>query len=171
MVERATPTLEAANSDSLPKLLENESSVLLYGSMEEQKRLVSRVIGGSDLLVAIVNCEQLQEGHRQIAINGNIGPSTYENIVKLGFVPDLIVARCKTIEEAAALVEWTVIGSQLICMIAPRESDHWRWNSLDAFQLQVYCGDTDTFVLNRVTSSRQSPSSLPPSPLQRPSSQ
>jgi hypothetical protein len=146
-----------------------EASDLLYGDIEEQRKLVLGLTRGSDLLIAMVNCEELQEGHRQVAVRGSLGEGTYENVIELGFVPDLIVARCATLDEAKALVDWTVLGSQLICMVAPKGSDHKRWSATDRFSLQVFCGN-DAFVLSRLTSLRRLPFSLPPLHRQLPSS-
>lgn len=157
-VARAPPSCEAANLADLPKLLEKEPQVLLYGDIEEQKKLVLGITGGSDLLVAMVDCGDLQEGHRQIAVNGRLGDIGYENVAGLGFVPDLIVAKCENLKEAKALVDWTILGSQLICMIASSSSNHKQWNTMDDFRLQVFCGSGEAFVVNRLTSSRQLPS-------------
>lgn len=154
----AVPRLEVIDPGSLPGVMENEAAVLLYGDRKAAEGVVEKVIRGSDLLVALVNCEELQEGHRQIAVNRPLGKSTYENIVELGFLPDLIVARCRTLGEAVGLIEWTVLGPRLICVVEPKGSDHGRWGTAEAFGLQVFCGSDGAFVTGRVTSSRQSPS-------------
>ncbi len=148
-VARAPPVLEAIDGEALPKAFEGEGRVLLYGSMQEAYRAVEKVIRGSDRLVALVGCGELMEGHRQIAVNGPLGRSTYESIQGLGFLPDLIVARCGSIGEAAGLAEWAELGSQLICMVEPRGSDHDRWDSAGAFGLQVFCGGDGVLLAGR----------------------
>jgi hypothetical protein len=131
-------------------MIERETTILLYGKGGEPEKLVLRLISGSDKLVALVNCEELQEGHRQIAVNRPLGRSTPESVEGLGFLPDLIVARCCASEQAAGLVEWTELGPKLICMFAPRAaSEHGRWSALDGFGLQVFCGDDGTFLAHR----------------------
>lgn len=154
----AQTRFEVLDREALIRMLEGEECALLYGDMAEQERLVDGLIRGSDKLVALVGCEKLQEGHRQIAVRGRLGRADYENIVGLGFLPDLIVARCTTIDEAAALTEWMELGPKLICMVEPKTSEHIRWGRLDQFGFQLFCGAGGTFVLGRVTSSQQLPS-------------
>lgn len=151
----APPMLEAARADELCGMIEREAAVLLYGEGGEPEKLVLRLISGSDRLVALVNCEELQEGHRQIAVNRPLGRSTTESVEGLGFLPDLIVARCRASEQAAGLVEWTELGPKLICMFAPGAGrEHGRWSALDGFGLQVFCGNDGTFLAQRRTPGR-----------------
>lgn len=157
-IGRAEPKFEVMDAESLSKILEKEAAVLLYGSLEEQKKTVLGFISSSNDLIAIVNCRDLQSGHRQIAVNRPLGESSYKNIAEMGFLPDLIIARCADVREAISLIEWTVLGPKLICMVEPKAEEHKRWSSLGQFSLQVFCGADGTFVIGRVTSSPQLPS-------------
>ena len=146
-----SPKFEVADESALPKILEKEGRVLLYGSMPEAYGLVGRLIGGSDMLIALVNCEELQEGHRQIAVNGQLGGGSYENVERLGFLPDLIVARCGSLREASGLLEWGVLGSRIICIVEPKEQEHKSWGVIREFKSQLFCGADGSIVASSIS--------------------
>ena len=164
-VERGSEVVEG---DAAVGRLRDCPSALLYGSASDAGNLVGRLIRGSDDLIALVNCEWLQGGHRQIAVNRALGDSSYENIERLGFLPDLIVARCGSLDEAAGLLQWQELGPRLICILEPGRRDHVNWAAAGGFRLQLFCGADGALVA--ATSSPRSPSSLPPSPPRHPSS-
>jgi hypothetical protein len=74
----------------------------------------------------------------------------------MGFVPDIIVIKCGSLREAAGAVEWTVLGPQLICMTEPKTAEHASWDVASAFEMQVFCDDGESFLVNRVTNSKTS---------------
>ncbi|MDE1865128.1 MAG: hypothetical protein KGH94_00610 [Candidatus Micrarchaeota archaeon] len=132
--------------------LEKWGNVLLYGSGYGAQMLMKRLTEGSDDITAIVNSEELQCRHRQIAMD-RLGEATYENIKRLGFVPDLIVARCRDLSEASGLLAWTKLGSRLICMVQPDWFGHRSWGIVDGFDIQAFCsGDGAAIVAEAPTS-------------------
>jgi len=142
-------SLEAVNQEEITEKLKVCGSALLYGSQMEATRIVKSITEGSEDLIAFVGCPELQDGHRQIAIMGPIGKSSPENVESLGFMPDLIVARCKTLKEAAGLLEWTVFGPRLLCIANLGKSDHRIWNLTEGFELIGFCGNEDASVCYR----------------------
>jgi hypothetical protein len=140
--------LEVVDGEVILQELKVCHSALVYGNAIEAKRLVQKLIGSSDDLIALVGCEGLQEGHRQIAMKG-LGESSCENIERLGFVPDLIVAKCKSLREACELVKWTDLGTRLICLVDPRRSEHNDWVITKGFELQAFCCDDGSVIVDR----------------------
>lgn len=123
-------------------------SILLYGDEKETLDAAGHLIKDSDGLIALVGCGKLAFGHRQVSMEG-IGDPNPHQVEKLGFVPDLVVAKCKGLKDACRLLEWTVLGSRLICMIAPKSGEHGSWSIAKAFELQAFCTTGGTFIVRK----------------------
>ncbi len=141
--------IEAMEGEEAPSKMGACPSCLIYGSRVGAKRLAGMLAKEPGIIVALVGCDELQEGHMQVALK-RLGECTYEGMDRIGFVPDLIIARCGSIGEARELLGWTVLGCRLVCMVSPTPGDHRNWGAAKGFELQAFCGADGSVVVERL---------------------